>query len=90
MIVLSFALRGAGDTRFVTAAALVLSCPVMVLPTWFAWQQGWGLYWSWTFASLYVHLLALTFLARFCRGKWYLMRVIELKWGHEQAGSRYH
>jgi multidrug resistance protein, MATE family len=90
MIVLSFALRGAGDTRFVTAAALVLSCPVMVLPTWFAWRQGWGLYWSWTFASLYVHLLALTFLARFCRGKWYLMRVIELKWGHEQAGSRYH
>jgi multidrug resistance protein, MATE family len=38
MIVLSFALRGAGNTRFVTAAAFVLSWPVMVLPTWFARQ----------------------------------------------------
>jgi multidrug resistance protein, MATE family len=78
MIVLSFALRGAGDTHFVTAAAMVLSWPVMVWPTWLAWQHGWGLYWFWAFASLYVQLLALTFLARFCEGKWQSMRVIEL------------
>jgi MATE family multidrug resistance protein len=85
MIVLSFALRGDGDTRFVTAAALVLSWPVMVLPTWFAWQYGWGLYWPWTFASLYVQLLALTFLVRFCQGKWRSMRVIELSMPHGLA-----
>jgi multidrug resistance protein, MATE family len=78
MAVLSFALRGAGDTHFVTAAALVLSWPVMVLPTWLAWQHSWGLYWPWAFASLYVHLLALTLLARFSQGKWQSMRVIEL------------
>jgi MATE family multidrug resistance protein len=76
-LVFSFALRGAGDTRFVTAVAAVMSWPVMVLPTWAAWQYGWGLYWCWAFASLYIILLALTFLARFRQGKWQAMRVIE-------------
>jgi MATE family multidrug resistance protein len=76
-LVFSFALRGAGDTRFVTKVALGLSWPVMVLPTWAAWQCGWGLYWAWAFASLYIILLALTFLFRFCQGKWRSMRVIE-------------
>jgi MATE family multidrug resistance protein len=75
--VLSSALRGAGDTRFVTAAALGLSWPVMVLPSWVAWHYGWGLYWAWTFASLYVILLSLTVLARFRQGRWQSLRVIE-------------
>jgi MATE family multidrug resistance protein len=75
--VLSSALRGAGDTRFVTAAALGLSWAVMVLPCWVAWHYGWGLYWAWTFASLYVILLSLTVLARFRRGRWQSVRVIE-------------
>jgi MATE family multidrug resistance protein len=76
-LVFSFALRGAGDTRFVTAAALVLSGPVLVLPTWAAWRYDWGLYWAWTFATLYVVLLALAMLARFRQGRWQAMRVIE-------------
>jgi MATE family multidrug resistance protein len=77
MYVLSAALRGAGDTRFVMAAALGLSWPVMVLPSWAAWHYGWGLYWAWTFASLYVILLSLTVLARFRQGRWLTLRVIE-------------
>jgi MATE family multidrug resistance protein len=72
----SFALRGAGDTRFVTWAQLSLSWPVMVLPTWASWYFGWGLFWAWGFASLYIVLLALTFFARFRQGKWRSMRVI--------------
>src|SRR5206468_8726789 len=76
-LVFSFALRGAGDTRFVTAVAATMSWPVMVLPTWAAWQYGWGLYWCWGFASAYIILLALTFLLRFRQGKWQAMRVIE-------------
>jgi MATE family multidrug resistance protein len=76
-LVFSFALRGAGDTRFVTAVAVGLSWPVMVLPTWAAWHYGWGLYWAWGFASAYIILLALTFLVRFRQGKWRAMRVIE-------------
>jgi MATE family multidrug resistance protein len=75
--VLSSALRGAGDTRFATAAALGLSWAVKVVPCWAAWHYGWGLYWAWTFASLYVILLALAVLARFRQGRWQSVRVIE-------------
>ncbi len=75
--VFSSALKGAGDTRFVTAVLLLLSWPIMVLPTWLAQRNGWGLFWAWGFASTYVISLALTFLARFRRGRWKSMRVIE-------------
>jgi MATE family multidrug resistance protein len=76
-VVFSNALRGAGDTLFVTCAALGLSWPIMVLPTWAAVQHGWSLYWAWTFASAYIMLLAGTFWFRFRQGKWRGMRVIE-------------
>lgn len=76
-IVFSFALRGAGDTRFVTAISLALAWPIMVVPSWAAWHYGWGLYWAWTFASAYVIALGFTFLWRFRAGKWKSMRVIE-------------
>jgi MATE family multidrug resistance protein len=76
-MVFQFALRGAGDTRFVTAVAVALAWPIMVLPTWASWAYGWGLYWAWGFASLYIILLALTLLLRFLQGKWRTMRVIE-------------
>jgi MATE family multidrug resistance protein len=75
--VFSFALKGAGDTRFVSLAAIVLSWPLMVVPTWAAWRYDWGLWWAWTFASTYVIALALTFLVRFSMGRWRTMRVIE-------------
>jgi MATE family multidrug resistance protein len=76
-LIFSFALRGAGDTRFVTAISLLLAWPIMVLPAWASWYYGWGLYWAWTFASVYVIALAFVFLARFRLGKWKSMRVIE-------------
>jgi MATE family multidrug resistance protein len=78
-ITFSFALRGAGDTRFVTILSLFLAWPVMVLPTWAAWQFAWGLYWAWGFASAYVIALGFAFLFRFRAGKWQKMRVIESK-----------
>jgi MATE family multidrug resistance protein len=49
----------------------------MVLPTWLAQRNGWGLFWAWGFASAYVISLALTYLARFRGGRWKSMRVIE-------------
>jgi multidrug resistance protein, MATE family len=76
-LIFSFALKGAGDTRFVTLMLLILPWPIMVLPTWMAQQYGWGLYWSWGFASTYILALALTFLLRFRGGRWKSMRVIE-------------
>ena len=75
--VFSFALRGAGDTRFVTLVSLVLAWPIMVLPTAAALEYGWGLSWSWAFCSGYIVALALTFLLRFVYGPWKSMRVIE-------------
>jgi MATE family multidrug resistance protein len=76
-IVLSFGLRGAGDTLFVSMLSLVLPWPVMVIPTWLAVEFGWGAYWAWAFASAYICLQALCFLVRFRGGKWRTMRVIE-------------
>ncbi len=76
-LVFSFALRGAGDTVFVSLVSLFLAWPVMVVPTWFAWKFDWGLYWAWAFASLYIALQAVCFLLRFRGGKWRSMRVIE-------------
>jgi MATE family multidrug resistance protein len=76
-LVFSFALRGAGDTRFVTVVALALAWPLMVLPTWVASYLHWDLYWAWAFASAYIIAIGITFLFRFCAGKWKSMRVIE-------------
>ncbi|MFO0844124.1 MAG: MATE family efflux transporter [Gemmataceae bacterium] len=76
-IAFSFALRGAGDTRFVTGLAIAISWPVMVLPTYLSWKYGWGLYVAWAFATAYVILLALTLFVRFLHGAWKQMRVIE-------------
>jgi MATE family multidrug resistance protein len=76
-IVFSYALRGAGDTRFVTLCVLVFAWPVMVIPTWLVVGPDRGLYWAWTFASAYIIALAMTYLFRFLQGHWRSMRVIE-------------
>ncbi len=75
-IVFSFALKGAGDTRFVSLVALLLPWPLMVLPTW--WIQDWpgAIYWAWGAASVYSVVLAMVFLGRFQGGKWKQMSVI--------------
>ncbi len=75
-LVFAFALRGAGDTRF-TMLVCVVCWPILVGPAWAAWTFGWGLFWAWGFASLYVWLLTAIYLARFLQGKWRSMRVIE-------------
>jgi MATE family multidrug resistance protein len=76
-LVVSFALRGAGDTRFVAVAAFALAWPTMLLPTWAVTWLGGGVTAAWAFATLYVCLLAVLFIGRFVQGKWKTMRVIE-------------
>lgn len=76
-LIFSFALRGAGDTRFVTLVCLTLAWPMMVLPTWAVYYYDWGLNWAWAAATAYVITQALVFLARFRQGRWRSMRVIE-------------
>jgi MATE family multidrug resistance protein len=76
-LIFSFALRGAGDTVFVTCVALSLSWPVMIVPTWAACQLHASLFWPWTFASLYILSLVTIFFFRFRQGRWKSTRVIE-------------
>lgn len=75
--VFSFALRGAGDTRFVMYVVSFLPWIGMVLPCAIAWKAGYGLYTYWAIASLYIATLAFVFFARFRHGAWRSMKVIE-------------
>lgn len=76
-IVLAYALRGAGDTRFVTLTAIGLSWPLMVVPTYLVWRNGWGVEAAWGAATVYVAATAGVFALRFRGGKWRTMKVIE-------------
>jgi MATE family multidrug resistance protein len=76
-VTFSFALRGAGDTRFVTLATFCLAWPVMVLPTFLVVRAGGSVYWAWWFATAHIFAMAGCFYLRFRTGKWKAMRVIE-------------
>lgn len=76
-IIFGSALKGAGDTRFVLGACLILSWGVMALPSAAAVSFGWGVYAAWSFASIYAFLIALVLMMRFLGGAWKKMRVIE-------------
>jgi MATE family multidrug resistance protein len=73
----SFALRGAGDTRFVTWVTFVLAWPIMVVPTFLVVRSGASVTLAWWFATAYVIVMAACFAWRFRAGKWKAMRVIE-------------
>jgi MATE family multidrug resistance protein len=76
-ITLSFALRGAGDTRFVSFITFLLAWPIMVIPTFFVVRAGGDINWTWIFATAYILAMAACFSLRFRAGKWKSMRVIE-------------
>jgi MATE family multidrug resistance protein len=72
-----FALRGAGDTKFVTLATFGLAWPVMVVPTFLIVLAGGSVYGAWWFATAHIFAMAVCFYLRFRTGKWKTMRVIE-------------
>jgi MATE family multidrug resistance protein len=76
-VTFAFALRGAGDTRFVTLATFCLAWPVMVLPTVLVVRAGGSVYWAWWFATAHIFAMGACFYLRFRTGKWKAMRVIE-------------
>jgi len=77
-MIFASAIKGAGDTRFVMYAIMILTAFVLIIPTYLAIViLGYGLMVSWTFASAYVIILGFTFYFRFLGGKWKTMRVIE-------------
>lgn len=76
-VTFSFALRGAGDTRFVTLMTFLLAWPIMVLPTYLVVRAGGSVLWAWWFATAHIFAMALCFGLRFRHGRWKQMRVIE-------------
>jgi multidrug resistance protein, MATE family len=76
-VVFAYALRGAGDTRFVTKVMCGLPWLGMVLPAALVLKYDFGVYWAWGCATFYVCVLAFIFYARFRHGAWRSMRVIE-------------
>jgi MATE family multidrug resistance protein len=73
----AYALRGAGDTRFVSLLTFAVAWPVMVVPTFVAVWLDASVYWAWAFATAHIVAMAVCFLWRFRTGKWKTMRVIE-------------
>jgi MATE family multidrug resistance protein len=76
-VAFAFALRGAGDTWFVSLLTFSLAWPIMVVPTAIAVWVGADVYWAWGFATAHIMAMAVCFYFRFRTGKWKLMRVIE-------------
>ncbi|HQL83615.1 MAG TPA: MATE family efflux transporter, partial [Spirochaetota bacterium] len=77
-IIFASAIKGAGDTRFVMHAIILLSGLGLVIPSWLVlFVFDLGLYAGWTVLTVYVMLLGTVFMARFLGGKWKQMRVIE-------------
>jgi multidrug resistance protein, MATE family len=77
-VVFASAIKGAGDTRFVMWASMILSWTIMVAPSFVAlrWFDG-TIYSLWAFATAYIAVIGVIFALRFRRGRWKGMRVIE-------------
>ncbi|MBC8246499.1 MAG: MATE family efflux transporter, partial [Deltaproteobacteria bacterium] len=76
-ITFASALKGAGDTRFVMKAIVLVSWLVMVIPSFLSivvFKQH--LFVAWSFATSYVIILSFVFLLRFLKGKWKTMSII--------------
>src|SRR5262245_43185687 len=73
----AFALRGAGDTKFVTLLTFSLAWPLMVIPTALVVFLGGNVYLCWVFATAHIIGMSVCFWFRFRGGKWKSMRVIE-------------
>lgn len=84
----AFALRGAGDTKFVTMLTFCLAWPLMVIPTYLTVSNGGSVYWCWAFATLHIFAMAVCFWFRFRGGKWKTMRVIEPAVVEEEKGEK--
>jgi MATE family multidrug resistance protein len=71
------AIKGAGDTRFVMFASLLMG-GLLAVVTWVGMQfLGFELHACWTWVTIWVCLLGLIYWARFVQGAWKTKRVIE-------------
>lgn len=75
-VILSGALKGAGDVRFILVSSIAIAA-AGVVATWAGLRAGGGLIWCWTVLTAWVLALAAAFLLRFLHGRWKSLRVIE-------------
>lgn len=73
---ISFALKGAGDTKFVSVIALLVPWPLMVLPAFLLKEHENAVVLSWAFVVLYSITITAILAWRFRQGKWKSMSVI--------------
>ena len=70
-------LKGAGDTRFILLASLVIT-PTPLILVWVGIRYfDAGLLWCWGVVTVWVCTLGMVYLARFLQGRWRHLRVIE-------------
>ena len=78
LIILTAALKGAGDTRYVMYVSVLIGFVVLVIPSFVAHRYfDGGVYLLWIFLCAYVMVGGVVFYVRFRGGKWKSMRVIE-------------
>lgn len=80
-IILSGALKGAGDTRFVMVYMILGGWLVLVPGTLLLLHLGYGIIGLWVWLAIYVCVLALGFWWRWQKGFWKTIRVIEHREG---------
>lgn len=73
---ISFALKGAGDTKFVSLVALIVPWPLLVMPAYLVRDWDNAVVWAWGFAVLYSITITSTLALRFKQGRWKSMSVI--------------
>ena len=77
-IMLSSALKGAGDTRYIMFVVLLASAFALVLPSYVAMVMfDADIVVGWTILTVFIIVVGFAFLIRFLGGKWKSMRVIE-------------
>ncbi len=75
---ISFALKGAGDTRYVSLVALTIPWPLMVLPAFLVRNHPNAVILAWCFAAVYAVITTSVFVRRFNGGKWKSMSIIKI------------
>ena len=78
VIVLTGALKGAGDTQFIMWSMPIVGMLTLFIPIWVGihyWEMG--LYFVWSCVTLYLFILFLVVMLRYRSGKWKEIRLIK-------------
>lgn len=93
-LALAGTLRGAGDTKFVMWASIILSSVFLTIPcivigmNAHRFEPAMGMYLCWGFLSLYIFSAAVFYALRYRQGSWMRMRVIEETPSMDDIGVR--